>query len=137
LTFSNVLILSKILGGTNTTWVRARFYKSQKGCTRLATTSDKVYQLLAHGRFSLGTPVSSTTKAGRHDIAEILLKVALNTTKIKLKSKEMNDVPSFFLLLSTLDGARITVQVIGDECYVYVTTYIFHKMLNRWRGDKN
>jgi hypothetical protein len=41
---------------------------------------DKVYQLLAHGRwFSLGTPASSTTKTGRHDIAEILLKVALNT----------------------------------------------------------
>jgi hypothetical protein len=34
--------------------------------------------LLAHGRwFSLGTPASSTTKTGRHDIAEILLKVAL------------------------------------------------------------
>jgi hypothetical protein len=26
-----------------------------------------------------GSPVSSTTKTGRHDIAEILLKVALNT----------------------------------------------------------
>jgi hypothetical protein len=36
--------------------------------------------LLAHGwRLSLGTPSSSTTKTGRHDIAEILLKVALNT----------------------------------------------------------
>jgi hypothetical protein len=41
--------------------------------------SDKVYQLLAHGRwFSQGTPASSTTKTDRHDIAEILLKVALN-----------------------------------------------------------
>jgi hypothetical protein len=29
--------------------------------------------------FSPGTPASSTTKTGRHDIAEILLKVALNT----------------------------------------------------------
>jgi hypothetical protein len=39
--------------------------------------------LLAHGRwFSSGTPASSTTKAGRHDIAEILLKVALSTQKI-------------------------------------------------------
>jgi hypothetical protein len=48
---------------------------------RLCTaTSDKVYQLLAHGWwFSPGTPASSTTKTGRHDIAEILLKVALNT----------------------------------------------------------
>jgi hypothetical protein len=28
---------------------------------------------------TLGTPASSTTKTGRHDITEILLKVALNT----------------------------------------------------------
>jgi len=54
------------------------YYK--KGCTRLAAASDKVYQLLAHGQwFSPGTLASFTTKTGRHDIAEILLKVALNT----------------------------------------------------------
>jgi hypothetical protein len=36
--------------------------------------------LLAHDRwFSPGTAASSTTKPGRHEIAEILLKVALNT----------------------------------------------------------
>jgi hypothetical protein len=52
------------------------------GCTRLAAASDKVYQLPAHSRwFSPGTPASSTTKTGRHDIAEILLKVALSTKK--------------------------------------------------------
>ena len=56
------------------------FVNYKKGCTRLAAASDKVYQLLAHGRwFSPGTSASSTTKTGRHDIAEILLKVALNT----------------------------------------------------------
>ena len=45
--------------------------KLQKGCTRLAPAGDKVYQLLARGRrFSPGTPASSTTKTGRHDIAE-------------------------------------------------------------------
>jgi hypothetical protein len=39
--------------------------------------------LLAHGRwFSSGAPASSTTKTGLHDIAEILLKVALNTNKL-------------------------------------------------------
>ena len=44
---------------------------------KIAAASDKVYQLLAQSRsFS---PASSTTKTGRHDIAEILLKVALNT----------------------------------------------------------
>jgi hypothetical protein len=64
----------------NTAWVRARLCKLQKGCTRLAAASNKIYQLLAHGRwFSPGTPASFITKTGRHDIAEILLKVALNT----------------------------------------------------------
>jgi hypothetical protein len=52
----------------------------KKGCTRLAVASDKIYQLLAHGRwFSPGTSASSTIEIGRHDIAEILLKVVLNT----------------------------------------------------------
>jgi hypothetical protein len=60
--------------------IRALLCKLQKGCTRLAAPTDKVYQLPAHGRwFSSSTPVSSTTKTGRHDIAEILLKVALST----------------------------------------------------------
>ena len=41
--------------------------------TRLTTSCDIAYQLLAHGRwFSSGTPTSSTTKTGRHDISEIL-----------------------------------------------------------------
>jgi hypothetical protein len=71
---------------TNMAWVRARLCKLQRGCTRLATACDKVYQLLAHGRwFSPGTPASSTTITGRHDIAEILLNVALNT-KNQIKS---------------------------------------------------
>jgi hypothetical protein len=64
----------------NTAWVRAHLCKLQKGCQQLATASDKVYQLLAQGRwFSPGTLASSTNKTGRNDIAEILLKVALNT----------------------------------------------------------
>jgi hypothetical protein len=60
--------------------IRARLCKLQKGCIRFAAASEKVCQLPAHVRwFSPGTPDSSTTKADRHDIAEILLKVALNT----------------------------------------------------------
>ena len=52
----------------------------KKRCTRLTAASDKVYQLLAHSQwFSPGTPTSSTTKTGHHDIAEISLKVAFNT----------------------------------------------------------
>ena len=54
-----------------------------RGCTQLAAASDKVYQLLAHGWWF--SPDSSTTKTGRHDTDEILLKVALNT-KNQMKS---------------------------------------------------
>ena len=47
---------------------------------------DKVSQLLAPGRwFSPITSVSSTNKTQRHDIAEILLNVALN-----FKSQNLN-----------------------------------------------
>jgi hypothetical protein len=73
---------------TNTAWIRASLCKLQKGCTRVAVASDNVHQLLAHGRwFSPGTPASPTTKTGRHDIAEILLKVTL-TTKIQINQSK-------------------------------------------------
>ena len=65
---------------TNMGWVRAGFVYYKQGCAKLAAASDKVYQLLTHGQwFSPGAPASSTTKTSRHDIAEILLKVAFNT----------------------------------------------------------
>ena len=43
-----------------------------------------VQQLLAQGRWF--TPASLTTKTGRHDIAEILLKVVLITKNLNLTS---------------------------------------------------
>ena len=82
---------------TNTSWVRVQLCKLQKGCIRLAAASDNVYQLLAHGRwFSASLPTSPTTKTGRHDIAEILLKVALsnNHPLIQLQNNIMYNIPS-------------------------------------------
>jgi hypothetical protein len=56
------------------------FVNYKKGCTRLAT--DQVYQSFAHDRwFSPGTPASSTTKTGRHDIAESGVKHQNSNTK--------------------------------------------------------
>jgi hypothetical protein len=46
--------------------------------------------------FSPGTSASSTTKTGRHDIAEILLKVALNS-KNKIQSNQFH--PTVFVLI--------------------------------------
>jgi hypothetical protein len=41
--------------------------------------------MLAHGQwFSLGTRLLPPLKTGRHDIAEILLKVVLNTKNLNL-----------------------------------------------------
>jgi len=64
--------------------------------------------LLAHGRwFSSGTPASSTTKTGRHDIAEILLKVELKHQKSKsiifsfINLFTASDYPFYIFKLST------------------------------------
>ena len=57
-------------------WVRTPFMAK---CTRY-TLCDKVCQgLVTGGWFSPGTPVSSTNKTDRHDITEIVLKMALST----------------------------------------------------------
>ena len=62
-------------------------------------------QLLAYGRLiSPGTPASPTNKTGRHDIAEILLKVALNTIN-QIKSQIVQTINKtikylFFILFS-------------------------------------
>jgi hypothetical protein len=53
------------------------------------TLCDKVCQWLAAGRwFSLGTPASTTNKTDCHEIAEILLKVALNTLTLSNNHKQ-------------------------------------------------
>jgi hypothetical protein len=62
----------------------ACFVNYKKGCIRLAAASDKVYQLLVHGRwFSPCTPASSTTKTGCHDIAESGIKTPKKINQIK------------------------------------------------------
>ena len=49
------------------------------------TLYGKVVQTVAIGRwFSLDTPISSINKTDRHDITEVLLKVALNAITLTL-----------------------------------------------------
>ena len=63
------------------------FVNYKKGWTQLVAASDKVYQLLAQGRWFC--PASSTTKTGCHDIAEILLS-GFKTPKINNKSNPIH-----------------------------------------------
>ena len=68
----------------------------------------KVYQLLAHGWwFSPGTPASTTTNTGRHDIAEILLKVAFKSI--------LSDV------CKIIQGHHRNTRLQSDACYaIYI-----------------
>jgi len=70
------LVIKKALNAAtfNTTSVTNQLYHKMVGVLD-TTLCDKLCQW-----FSPGTPVSSTNKTDRHDITEILLKVALNTT---------------------------------------------------------
>ena len=96
--------------------VRPGFVSYKKGCTRLAAGSDKVFQLLAHGRwFSPGTPAFSTTETGRHDIAEILLKVALKLQKsnqINLIQYSMCVIVSNFCLVTCKTIKRVWWHIV-------------------------
>jgi hypothetical protein len=59
---------------------RPALYVIQKGAPDSQPEVIKITSCLPMVGGSLGTPASSTTKTGHHDIAEILLKVALSTT---------------------------------------------------------
>ena len=99
------------------------FVNYKKVCTRLAVSIDKVYQLLAHGRwFSPGTPASPTIKPGQHDIADILLKVALNTkyqSIISWTSAMYSRLPFICTLISDINDVLNIV--------IYVYTYWWHQ----------
>ena len=85
--------------------------------------SDKVYQLLAHSQwFSPGTPSSSTTKTGCDDIAEILLKVVLNTK---------NQIKSNHIKAHLVDNCRIIVSV--DMFYFYFLFIVTAVLLVGWQ----
>jgi len=68
--------------------------------------------LLAHGRwFSAGTPDSSTTKTGRHDITEILLKVALGT---------INQIKSFTSCVKKHSLSLTNVGILRNKNFIII-----------------
>ena len=75
------------------------------------TLCDKVGQWLAAGRwFYLGTPVCSINKADRHDITDILLKVALNTITLTITryySDTFQDIQ--FILIVEFLSVRVII----------------------------
>jgi hypothetical protein len=98
------------------------FVNYKKGCTWLAVASDKVYKLLAHCRWF--SPASSTTKIGRHDIAEILLKVALKHQKSNQINQQIPHLwTSYIATFQTLQSSLISV-----DCFK-------HRFPTKWPGS--
>jgi hypothetical protein len=99
-------------------WVRISM---RAGCITLC---NKVCRWLATGRwFSPSTPVSFTNKTDRHDIAEILLKVALKT--IKQTNKQMYSPQCQIIKCNIYIPSRFVSWKIRP---VYKTS--FHKTIN-------
>jgi hypothetical protein len=95
---------------------------------RCTTLCDKVCQWLATGQwFSLGPPVSFTNKIDRHDIIEILLKVALNTMKQTITCHK-----------SSLNRFRKIIVINHVCCHNSKYSLILHHvkiLLYQWRDD--
>ena len=95
--------------------------RSQRGVLD-ATLCDKVCQWLARGQwFSPGNLVSSTNKTDRHNITEILLKVALNTINLNL-SKPINNLRFCFqdpnCKLTSIALANCEINPAGIEAFI-------------------
>jgi hypothetical protein len=104
------------------------------------TLCDKVCQWLATGLwFSLGTPVSSTNNTNRHDITEILLKMA-STSSYIVTIDNSSDLVLFCLVLwcwrhfqqyfsyimaiSFIDEGNRSTQIISQTCRKSLTNVI-------------
>jgi len=67
---------------------------------------------------SPGTPASSTTKTGRHDIAEILLKVALKHQNQYYNSRETTYFSCF-----AVDGSYIVIVFLQPIIQVFTAWF--------------
>ena len=108
-------------------WVRI----SIRGkCTTLC---DKVCQWLATGRwFSMGTPVSSTNKTDRHDVTEILLKVALNTIKQTNKQKSNTNLYFCFVFRFNFSIWQFLKGLAEYRWNYKVLHFSSHKLSSNW-----
>ena len=119
-----VRYLDYLTNHTNLSPIRRGFAPGfNKECTRLAAASNNAYQLLAHGRwFSPGTPASSTTKIGRHDIAEILLIVASSTIN-QIKSNVMI-FSATFNNISVISWRSILLDRVSEALFLWLKTFV-------------
>ena len=88
----------------------------------LKTLCDKVWEWISAGLWF--SPVSSTNKTGRHDITEILLKVALNTIN-HIDTNEGNGTALLLLFYISLTVGSLTMSITYTLKWVYVLSFVF------------
>ena len=100
------------------------------------TLCDKVCQWLATAQwFSPGTPVSSTNKTDRHNITEILLKVALNTVNQPFEPCNGNDQRFYFVIIcKSVYNVKQSQNCKNRGCQInmyisYITCYIVKNII--------
>jgi hypothetical protein len=95
---------------------------------------DKVYQWLAAGLwFSPGTPFSSTNKNNHHDIAKILLKVALNTITLTLTPFPLWSFASCWIV--GIFFYYLIICLMGQNPFCWHYCRITHMNYNEWVSD--
>jgi hypothetical protein len=94
------------------------------------TVCDKVCQWLATGRwFSLGPPISSTNKTDHHDIAQIPMKVALDT------NKKQNQTCAGFFFFFALEYQHFTFSYCRGCTRVFSQLIRYSTVWPGWSND--
>jgi hypothetical protein len=71
-----------------------------------------------------GTPVSSTNKTGRHDIIEILLKIAFNTIP---PSRHQNKHVTAYVCILSFENQNLNKSVIKQVLFLSLLFFFLEK----------
>jgi hypothetical protein len=93
--------------------------------------SDKVCQWLVTCRwFSPSTLVSSTCKTDRHDITEILLKVALST--INQPTNQHTSVDFYCCIFKSFTSSSFKLSIMLERSNSSINVIVFHQIKCKW-----
>ena len=91
--------------------------------------------------FSADTPVSSTNKTDRHDITEILLKVALNTIiptyqicQLFIKKRETSQKKYFFICFSWCINMDVYMYISVLLCWIREWNRFYNSVNDTWKS---
>jgi hypothetical protein len=108
-------------------------YLDEGYCRNASCTLSSISAFLlrqAGGFFFPGTPLSSTNRPDRHDITEIVLKVALKTLILAIILLYNSSLSKFILILVIFfsEMLSIAIRLLKKTSLYYFPYYMYHKM---------